>query len=134
MPSRRYYIAISPIDHINGKMAPTRVKCPNTEDPEHTTVSGFWYGYRRPGIDINRYAIRTECRDLTTHPYTTREDENRTLFTASLHAVFTHKAIAVDWALMIEDFKHQDRYTTPIGFAVAACRSNGGEWLEEWTV
>ena len=132
MSSRRYYISLAPFDHINGKMAPQRVKCPNTEDPEHTTVSGFWYGYRRPGIDINRFAIRTQCRDLTTNPYTAAEDENRTLFTSSLFAVYDHKTVPGDWALMLKDFDRQTRYTTPIGFAVAACRSNGGEWLPEW--
>lgn len=132
MPSRRYYIALAPVDHINGKMAPARVKCPNTEDPEHTTVSGFWYGYRRPKIDINRYAIRTRCRDLTQKPYTPAEDENRILFTSSLHAVYAHQAIPADWALMLIDFRAQDTYTTPIGFAVACCRSNGGAWLPGW--
>ena len=132
MPSRRYYIALAPFDHINGKMAPARVKCPNTEDPEHTTVPGFWYGYKRPGIDINRFAIRTQCRDLSTNPYTAAEDENRTLFTSSLFAVYDHKTVPGDWALMLQDFDRQTRYTTPIGFAVAACRSNGGEWLNEW--
>ena len=133
MPSRRYYIAIAPIDHINGKMAPARVKCPNTEDPDHTTVQGFWYGYKRPNIDVSRFAIRTECRDLTEHPYTPAEDENRSLFTASLMTVRDHHQIAADWSLMLEDFHRQKRYTTPIGYAVAACRANGGEWLEEWT-
>lgn len=133
MPSRRYYIALAPFDHINGKMAPSRVKCPNTEDPEHTTVSGFWYGYRRPGIDISRFAVRTESRDLTTHPYTPREDENRTLFTAALIAVRDHHQIASDWELMLHDFEQQHQYTTAIGYAVAACRANGGEWLAEWT-
>lgn len=133
MASRRFYIAIAPVAHINGKMAPQRVKCANTEDPEHTTVSGFWYGYRRQANpDVSRFGIRTECRDLTTHPYTTAEDENRTLFTSSLFAVYDHKTIAEDWALMLNDFKAQKKYTTPIGFAVAACRSNGGEWLPEW--
>lgn len=134
MPSRRYYIALAPVDHINGKMAPVRVKCPNTTDSEAVEVSGFWYGYRhhnRP--DISRYGIRTMCRDLNTKPYTTAEDENRSLFTASLQAVNTHHSIAADWSLMLADFDKQRRYISPIGYAVAACRSNGGQWLPEWT-
>lgn len=130
MPSRRYYIAIAPVEHINGKMAPVAVKCPNTEGPE--TFTGFWYGYRRRNIPTSRYGIRTKSRDLLTKPYTPAEDENRTLFTASLHATFTHKTIAADWTLMMADFRAQDRYTTPIGYAVAACRSNGGEWPPDW--
>lgn len=133
MPCRRYYIALAPVDHINGKMAPVRVKCPNSDDPEHLEVSGFWYGYRhanRP--DISRYGIRTMCRDLTTKPYTPAEDENRILFTSSLAAVHAHKRVAADWSLMLADFARQSRYVSPIGYAVAACRSNGGQWLTEW--
>lgn len=133
MSSRRYYIAIAPIDHINGKMAPQRVKCPNTEDPEHTIVSGFWYGYRRAGRQESRFAIRTQCRDLNTKPYTAAEDENRILFTLSLHAVFEHREIADDWSLMLHDFHNQTRYTTPIGFAVATCRGNLGAWPPFWS-
>lgn len=134
MPSRRYYIAIAPISHINGKMAPNRVKCPNTDDPEHTHVSGFWYGYkRRSNPEVSRFGIRDKCRDLNTNPYTAAEDENRTLFRASLVAVYDHKAVQEDWALCMADFSRQDRYTTPIGYAVAAVRANGGQWLDEWT-
>ena len=134
MPCRRYFICIAPVDHINGKMAPVAVKCSNTEDPEHIVAKGFWYGYRRKAApNISRFGIRTMRRDLEQHPYTPAEDENRTLFTASLHAVFAHRDIAADWALMIADFNKQSRYGTPIGYAVAACRSNGGNWLQEWT-
>ena len=134
MPSRRYFIALAPVAHINGKMAPVAVKCSNTEDPEHIVAKGFWYGYKRQASpDVSRYGIRTMRRDLEQHPYTPAEDENRTLFTASLHAVYTHKLLPADWSLMMDDFRRQDRYTTPIGFAVAACRYNGGEWLEDWT-
>ena len=134
MPSRRYFIALSPVSHVNGKMANEREKCPNTDDPEHTIVQGFWYGYKRAARpEISRFAVRNKCRDLTTRPYTPAEDENRTLFTSSLFAVYDHKNIAADWSLMLEDFKRQKRYKTPIGYAVAACRANGGEWLQEWS-
>lgn len=133
MPSRRYFVALAPVAHINGKMAPVAVKCSNTEDPEHTKVKGFWYGYKRQASpDTSRYGIRTLCRDLTEHPYTPSEDENRTLFTTSLRSVYTHKNVPADWALMLHDFERQNRYSTPIGYAVAACRSNMGEWLSEW--
>lgn len=133
MPSRRFFISIAPLQHINGKMAPAAVKCPNTDDPEHSEVRGFWYGYRRQAApDVSRFAVRTQCRDLQTHPYTTAEDENRTLFTSSLFAVYDHKEIAGDWALMLGDFSRQSRYKTPIGYAVAECRRNGGEWPQKW--
>lgn len=133
MPSRRYYIAIAPVQHLNGKLAPCRVKCPNTSEPEPEPVTGFMYGYKRKeSPEISRFGFRDMCRDLNTHPYTPAEEENRILFTASLAAVHEHKAIAADWALCMADFERQDRYKTPIGFAVAACRYNGGEWLEDW--
>lgn len=134
MPCRRYFIALAPVAHINGKMAPVAVKCSNTEDPEHTHARGFWYGYKRQAApNVSRFGIRTICRDLTAHPYTPAEDENRTIFTASLHAVYEHKMIAADWALMLADFSRQTQYATPLGYAVAGVRSNGGVWLEEWT-
>lgn len=133
MPSRRYYIAIAPVAHINGKMAPQWQKCPNTEDPEHTRAEGFWYGYkRRSNPDVSRFGVRVLCRDLTQHPYTPAETENRILFTASLQAVYEHKIIAGDWALCMEDFAAQDEYKTPIGFAVAICRAGGGVWPDGW--
>lgn len=133
MPSRRYYISIAPVAHINGKMAPQYIKCPNTEDPEQAHTRGFWYGYkRRAAPNISRFGIRTKCRDLTQKPYTAEEDENRILFTASLRAVYDHKAVEGDWSLMLADFRKQSRYGTAIGYAVAAVRANGGEWLPEW--
>lgn len=133
MPSRRYYISIAPVQHLNGKLAPVRVKCRNTEDPESEKPRGFFYGYKHQAQpDVSRFGVRLACRDLNEHPYTTAEEENRTLFTASIAAVHEHQRIAADWALMLADFERQKGYTTPIGYAVAACRSNGGVWLDDW--
>lgn len=134
MQFRRYYIALIPVSHINGKMAPVATRCPNTDDPEQIETSGFWYGYKRQSSpDVSRYGIRTKGRDLNTHPYTAAEEENRTLFTASLLAVNAHKSIPADWELMLQEFQRQYDYRTPIGYAVAKCRANSGEWLERWT-
>lgn len=134
MPARRYFIGTLPVAHINGKIAPVAVKCSNTDDPEHAIEISFFYGYRhRATPNISRYGIRTQRRDLNTKPYTAHEDENRTLFTASLIAVYAHKKIAADWALCLADYDHQRNYATPLGYAVAAVRANGGIWLEEWT-
>ena len=134
MSSRRYYTNILPIEHINGKMAPIAVKCPNTDDPDAIKVNGFWYGYRRrEAPTISRYGIRTICRNLNTHPYTTAESENRILFTASLNTVYANKRIAANWELCMRDFRRQILYATPLGYAIAAVRANNGEWLDEWT-
>lgn len=134
MPARRYYIATLPVAHINGKMAPVAVKCSNAEDPEQEPAVSFWYGYRhRATPNISRYGIRTERRNLTAKPYTSAEDENRTLFTMALNAVNEHYKIAADWRLCETAFSSQYDYATPRGYAVARCRENGGEWPAEWT-
>lgn len=134
MPSKRFYIATAPIASINGKMAPIWQKCPNTDEESEIVSEGFWYGYRRKARpDINRYAVRKKGRDLRLHPYTTNEEENRTLFTAALLAVYDHRAIEEDWQLMLNDFCQQHAYKTPIGYAAACCRRNGGEWPPEWS-
>lgn len=132
MPSRRYYIGIAPIEHLNGKLAPCRVKCPNTDDPDKVN-EGFFYGYRRRGSSVSRFGVRTLSRNLNTHPVTAAEDENRTLFTAALFAVYDHQQQQEDWNLMLKDYHAQNDYATAIGYAVAKCRANGGEWLHKWT-
>ena len=123
---------MAPVAHINGKMAPCYVKCPNTTNPEEENP-GFWYGFRRRTSPVSRFGVRYKGRDLNTHPVTTSEDENRTLFTLALQAVNLHREIAADWELMLEDFRRQMHYRTPNGFAVAKCRENGGQWPERWT-
>ena len=134
MPSRRYFIATSPVAHINGKMAPLYIKCPNTDNPEAVEVAGFWYGFKRQARpSISRYAIRKHCRFLQTKPYTPSELTNRQTFTASLEAVHLHHEIADDWALMLQDFSKQTKYPTPIGYAVAMVRDNQGIWLPCWS-
>lgn len=134
MPSRRYYTAILPVQHINGKLAPIRVKCPNTYDPEGEKPLGFMYGYKRKKQPhISRFGFRDSCRNLNTHPYTTSEQESRDLFTSSIVTVHEHMKIAEDWKLCLVDFNNSSGYVTPIGYAIAACRANGGQWLPEWT-
>lgn len=133
MTARRYYLAIIPVSHINGKMAPVAEKCPNTEDPEHQENRGFWYGYRHKNTpNISRYGIRTLSRDLTTKPYTTAETENRDLFTASLIAVNTNLQDTMRRTLCERDFLQQRDYATLRGYAIATCRANNGEWPQMW--
>lgn len=132
MSTHRYYIATIPVDHINGKMAPVAVTCPDTTDPAAVENPGFWYGYRVPGRSVSRYGIRTRGRLLTAHPYTAAELENRTLFTLALQAVREHASISADWELMMNDFRAQKDYISPYGYAVARSRENGGNWPHEW--
>lgn len=134
MPSRRYYIATLPVDHINGKMAPVRVKCSNVAAGDTPPETSFWYGYRlQSSPDISRYGIRTEHRMLEDKPYTAAEEENRTLFTMSLQAVNLHRQIAGDWEQCNNSYQGQNQYKTLNGYAVAMTRQNQGIWPEEWT-
>lgn len=134
MSAKRYYIAMIPVSHINGKMAPVAEKCPNTEDPESQDNRGFWYGYRhRATPTISRYGIRKVSRNLIAHPYTTQEQENRDLFTASLNAVNTNLQDTMRRTLCERDFLLQHDYATLRGYAIATTRANNGEWPQEWT-
>lgn len=133
MASKRYYIALLPFEHINGKMEQVSVIAHDTETPEVET-GVFYYGYKhRSAPTISRFGLRKKGRDLIAHPYTTNELSSRQLFTQSLSAVNTHHEIAGDWELMMADFNAQKKYRTPIGYAVAQVRKNGGVWLEDWT-
>lgn len=133
MPARRYYIATIPVQHINGKIAPVSVKCSNSLDPDSEPKVSYFYGYRHFATpSVSRYGIRQKRRNLSVKPYSTAEEENRTIFTTSLHAVYEHQRIAGDWDLMLKDFAIQEDYATPIGFAVAMVRANSGEWLGRW--
>lgn len=132
MPAKRWFISVLPVAHVNGKMAPVAVKCPNTTDDEHKN-EGFYYGYvHRANPQVSRFGIRTISRNLNTHPYTESEDENRILFTASLYAVYENKAIARNWLLCTQDFRKQSAYATQLGYAIATCRANGGVWPDRW--
>lgn len=129
--SRRYFTTTLPVEHINGKMAPSSTRCKNTYTPEGEHES-YYYGFRRLVKSVNRYAIRSIPRDLNTNPYTARELESRALFTSSIAEVQRYRREPIFWAKCLEDFRKQSTYSTPIGFAIAACRKNGGEWPERW--
>lgn len=131
--SKRWFIPLPPIEHINGKIENTAVKCPNTYDSEKVYNNGFLYGYRhKTNINKSCFAVRHKSRDLNNKPYTDNELENRGLFTATLNAVNTHLQIVDDLALVTADFERQKYYTTIRGYAIAKVRANNGEWLREW--
>lgn len=131
--SRRFYIPMVPVSHINGKIAPQWYKAKNTTDPEHTEIEGYFYGYRHIyNPSKSCFGIRKVRRNLLEHPYTTSEQENRDLFTASLIEVNTHLQVDGDRQLCEDSFAKQKSYNTLRGYAVAMVRANGGEWLAEW--
>lgn len=131
--SQRFFIPALPVGHINGKIANCRVKCPDTIDPEQEN-EGFFYGYRHAyNPDKSCFGIRVASRNLTVHPYTTEEQENRDLFTLALIEVNQHWQNLHERRLCLKDFDRQKQYNTPRGYAVAMCRYNGGEWLPQWS-
>lgn len=132
MSSRRYYITILPIEHINGKMSQAAYKVANVPAGGIADDNEYWYGYRLHNIPRSYYGIRKKHRLLADNPYTTAEEENRTLFSLALQSVNTHRQIAGDWALCLEDFNGQRKYTTANGYAVATCRANNGDWPPYW--
>lgn len=133
--SKRFFIPVLPVGHINGKIAPQSYKAKNTDDPDKKQIDGYFYGYRRKSNPSKScFGIRTNCRDLIEHPYTTAEQENRDLFSISLLEVQIHWQDLEERALCVADFEKQKYYHTPRGFAVAMVRENGGQWLEDWTI
>lgn len=133
MSTHRYYIATMPVAHINGKMAPTAVKCKDTANPDEVEHDGFWYGYRIGKRPLSRYGIRTRSRYLGDKPYTAGELENRTAFTLALQTMNAHYEVAPDWELATAEFKRQSEYISIRGYVVARCRALGGDWPPEWT-
>lgn len=129
--SRRYFVTTLPVEHINGKMASSSTRCKNTYTPEEDQTS-YYYGYRRHKKNVSRYALRSIPRDLNTKPYTAEENANKALFTASIAEVQRYRREPQAWSKCIEEFNQQNNYATPIGFAIATCRKNGGEWPSRW--
>ena len=131
MPANRYILTLAPVEHINGKIAPSVITCPYL--PEGGKTDGYMYGYRHIGGIRNYYGIRTKCRNLSTNPVTDDEQANRAVFTASIICVNTNLQDPHKRALCAADFDKQTYYTTLRGFAIAAVRANGGYWLDDWS-
>lgn len=133
MPSKRYFISIIPVQHINGKMSRVCDRVHDTTTPDIDSGVSFYYGYRRKSNPaVSRYGLREKGRNLLAHPYSTDETMNRQLFQDSLREISTHYSIPGDWSLMLRDYQQQHQYATPRGYAVAMVRANGGEWLSRW--
>lgn len=84
MQVAKYQIPTYPIRGLNGKLAPARVKCEDTTDPNKEN-EGFAYGYMRGKSSKVYYAYRTKSRNLNVNPYTTDEIQNRNKFKISVN-------------------------------------------------
>lgn len=130
--ARRYIIHMPPVQHMNGKLAPSSLVCHNQPDSSETENT-FFYGYRyskRP--DISRYALRDKARNLSVHPYTAGETATKATFTVSVELALqlleddqTHSKIA-------RDFRRQRRYVRIYNYAIAEIVKNGGEIPPRW--
>lgn len=128
----RYIRTLMPLERINGKLAPVRVKCPDSTAEDDIYTDGFFYGYQLPHSQQNFFAVRTKCRNLNKNPYGEQESSNRTLFTNTLHAVWIAMQDETKRNKCKADFVKQTAYATLRGFAVAVTRENGGVWPPYW--
>lgn len=132
MPAVRFIVTALPIERINGKLANTAIKCPNSDKQEDVYKDGFFYGYTHRNSNRNFFGVRHKCRNLTRNPITPSEDENRILFTLTLNTVNAALLDPIKYGKCDADFKQQREYRTLKGYAIAMVRANGGEWLERW--
>lgn len=135
MASRRYYIALAPVEHINGKMAPVRVKCKNVQTEEQSEQDGFYYGYKKQATQgLSRYAIRTRGRVLSIHPYTSWERFYHQNFADSVTTIKNVKTRRPNsWRMMLAEFNTQKKYLYPWNFALAETIKNYSEWPSRWS-
>lgn len=134
MPSRRYYITFAPVEHINGKMAPVRVRCRNVQTEEEAEQPGFYYGYqKRTKPNTSRYAVRTRGRVLSANPYTAKEEYNQFIFSDSIYEVNYYKQAEPEaWERMLAEFRTQKKYQYPWNFAIAETIKNNGSFPQRW--
>ena len=136
MPSRRYYIAKAPIEHINGKMAPVRQKCKNVQNESEAVQEGYMYGYTRfPRPDISRYAYRDRGRVLSAHPYTSREYDLQYYFSRGVYYYKRYRDTQPNnrWTALQNAFAAQCQYSTAYTLCIAKVIQNRGSWPAEWT-
>ena len=77
---KRYFVHMAPVEHMNGKLAPSSLVCHNQPDTSETENT-FYYGYRYAArADISRFALRDKARNLSVHPYTQGEEASKALF------------------------------------------------------
>lgn len=123
-----------PLEHLNGKLANTSVKCPNTESGGVSPSGGFMYGYRRTRTRVSRFGYRINCRSLTEHPYSTAETAARSTFTQSSAVVAAALLNPAQLALIAADFRKQSECSTLRGYAIGTVIRNGGTLPEKWRV
>lgn len=126
MLARRWATYYLPVEHINGKMAPSRIKCHNQPDTSESD-NFFYYGYRhRKRPNVSRYALRDRARNLSVNPYTQGEEQQKALFTDSVAEAKSVLSNPTKAAAAERDFRSQRRYVRLYNYAIAMIIANGG--------
>lgn len=91
--NKRFQTCIAPVIGLNGKLAPTNVKCSNMLNSSESG-NKFFYGYSRaskPGVSY--FACRTKSRNLSKDPYSANENNVKGWFRQAITAT---KALLAD--------------------------------------
>lgn len=121
-----------PVQHVNGKLAPSSQVVHNQPDSSETE-DGFYYGYRlnkRP--EVSRYGLRDRARNLSEHPYTEGEEANKELFA---YCVNKAKELlhSIEWLMRItRAFKSQRHYIRVYNYAIAELIRHNGSIPPYW--
>ena len=125
--ARRYIIHTPPVQHMNGKLAPSAQVVHNQPDSSETEDS-FYYGYRhRKKPNVSRYALRDKARNLSLNPYTRGEERVKTLFTDCVALAIDMLADTATYYRILEAFKQQRKYIRIYNYTIAELVKHNGQ-------
>lgn len=125
--ARRYIIHTPPVQHMNGKLAPSAQVVHNQPDSSETE-DGFYYGYRhRKKPNVSRYALRDKARNLSLNPYTRGEEMVKTLFTECVALAIDMLTDTATYYRILEAFKQQRKYIRIYNYTIAELVKHNGQ-------
>lgn len=125
--ARRYIIHTPPVQHMNGKLAPSAQVVHNQPDSSETEDS-FYYGYRhRKKPNVSRYALRDKARNLSLNPYTRGEERVKSLFTDCVALAIDMLADTATYYRILEAFRQQRKYIRIYNYTIAELIKHNGQ-------
>lgn len=125
--ARRYIIHTPPVQHMNGKLAPSAQVVHNQPDSSETEDS-FYYGYRhRKKPNVSRYALRDKARNLSLNPYTRGEERVKSLFTDCVALAIDLLADTETYYRILEAFRQQRKYIRIYNYTIAVLVKHNGQ-------
>lgn len=125
--ARRYIIHTPPVQHMNGKLAPSAQVVHNQPDSSETEDS-FYYGYRhRKKPNVSRYALRDKARNLSLNPYTRGEERVKSLFTDCVALAIDMLADTATYYRILEAFRQQRKYIRIYNYTIAELVKHNGQ-------